>query len=421
MKWIAPKQLILVPLLLGLLAGCGTKSIEESSAAVPANADLSASTDGSGESVPASDDSNADAGSSGDTTIRVVAVGDDLVQRCVYETAQAHAQNGENYNFAYCYENVKDMVSAGDLNIINQETLICNGDYEISGSNFNFNSPVELGDAVLDLGFNVITLSNNHLLDKGEGGLASCLNYWDQKKKEHDDIVVYGTYRDYMDMQQIRTKEVNGKTVAFLGYVENLNGYSLPENSDIEIPRTEQEDLIQQQIQQAKEIADVVVVSCHWGNEDTYIVRDDVKERAQKIINWGADVIIGTHTHVAQTMEYVTRDDGTQGFVFYSLGNFISAQTDNFNLIGEVVDFNLVVDGAGGVTVQDVKAMPVITHYEDANLSNLRLYAYKDYTDELIAQHGIPYTTSGTYRTWTREEILNMIHESIPDEYLKLD
>ena len=100
MKWISPKQLILVPLLLGLLAGCGTKSIEESSAAVPANADLSASTDGSGESVPASDDSNADAGSSGDTTIRVVAVGDDLVQRCVYETAQAHAQNGENYNFA---------------------------------------------------------------------------------------------------------------------------------------------------------------------------------------------------------------------------------------------------------------------------------------------------------------------------------
>ena len=50
MKWISPKQLILVPLLLGLLAGCGTKSIEESSAAVPANADLSASTDGSGES-----------------------------------------------------------------------------------------------------------------------------------------------------------------------------------------------------------------------------------------------------------------------------------------------------------------------------------------------------------------------------------
>ena len=49
MKWIAPKQLILVPLLLGLLAGCGTKSIEESSAAVPANADLSASTDGSGD------------------------------------------------------------------------------------------------------------------------------------------------------------------------------------------------------------------------------------------------------------------------------------------------------------------------------------------------------------------------------------
>ena len=83
-----------------------------------------------------------------------------------------------------------------------------------------------------------------------------------------------------------------------------------------------------------RKLPDVVVVTCHWGVEDTYNVTDGVKALAQKIIDWGGDVIIGTHPHVAQTMEYLTRPDGTQGFVFYSLGNFISAQTDNMNLIG---------------------------------------------------------------------------------------
>ena len=94
--------------------------------------------------------------------------------------------------------------------------LICNGDYEITGRDFNFNAPMPLGDAVIDMGFNIITLCNNHLLDKGVGGLTSCLDYWDAQCAKHPDILTYGAYRDYVDMQHIRTKEVNGKTVAFL-------------------------------------------------------------------------------------------------------------------------------------------------------------------------------------------------------------
>lgn len=406
-------------LLLGALTGCGgTKAIGESEA-VPADAPAAATAGGELTSGENTGDTAAD----GATSIHVVAVGDNLVQECVYNSAKAHAENGEEYNFDYCYDNVKGLID-GDLNIINQEVLICNGDYEITGRDFNFNAPMPLGDEVIDMGFNIITLCNNHLLDKGVGGLTSCLDYWDAQCAKHPDILTYGAYRDYVDMQHIRTKEVNGKTVAFLGYAENLNGYSIPANCELEVAFTTQDDLIQKQIEEAKQIADVVVVTCHWGDEDTYTVRDGVKATAQKIINWGADVIIGTHPHVAQTMEYLTRDDGTQGFVFYSLGNFISAQTDNFNLISELADFQLMVQPDGMVTVENVQVSPIITHYEGSNLSNLRLYPYSMYNDELAAQHGLPYCVSSTgpdYQIWNMAKIKEMFDTSVPEQFRKYD
>lgn len=405
--------------LLSAVSGCGKTSQINDSAAVPANAPVSDSgTDAPADSSADSEaDSNTDA--NGDTSIHVVAVGDNLVQQCVYQSAQAHSQDGTSYNFDYCYDNIKPLIN-GDLNIINQETLICGDGFEVSGSNFNFNSPTELGDAVVGMGFNVITMCNNHLLDKGESGLNSCLNYWDQKMQQYPDLLTCGVYRDYVDMQNIRTKEFNGKTVAFLSYTENTNGYSLPDNSELEIIYTSQEDLIQQQIAAAKEIADVVVVTCHWGAEDTFNVTDGVKVLAQKIIDWGGDVIIGTHSHVGQTMEYLTRPDGTQGFVFYSLGNFISAQTDNMNLIGELADFNIVAKADGSVTIEDVKVSPVITQFDDGRESNLRLYPYSMYTDELASQHGLPYcsfSTGPSYQVWSMEKIRELFETAVPEQF----
>lgn len=402
------------------MTGCGN-TIDDSTA-IPANApavsDSAALTD-----APLEAETPADSTASGDTTINVVAVGDNLVQQYVYQSAQNHSADGVSYNFDYCYENIKPLIN-GDMNIINQETLICGDGYEVSGSNFNFNSPTELGDAVIHAGFNVITMCNNHLLDKGESGLSSCMNYWDTKMAEHPEILACGVYRDYMDMQKIRTKEFNGKTVAFLSYTENTNGYSLPGNSELEIIYTSQEDLIQQQIAAAKQVADVVVVTAHWGAEDTFNVTDGVRALAQKIIDWGADVIIGTHPHVAHTMEYLTRADGTQGFVFYSLGNFISAQTDNMNLVGELADFDISVKADGSVAIENVQVSPVITHYDDGSLSNLRLYPYSMYDESLASQHGLPYCTSSTgpaYQVWSMEKIREMFETSVPEQFRKYD
>ena len=359
-----------------------------------------------------------------DINVSVVAVGDNLVQTHVYLAAQAQAGGAEGeYNFAPLYEGIKPIVEEADVAIINQETLICGDEdqYEISGSNFNFNSPTVLGEAMVDVGFDIFTLCNNHMLDKGISGLEASLDYWDGMMQNHP-ILALGAYRDETDQDKIRIQQANGLKIAYLAYTESLNGYSLPDGTSVKIGRTSDEALIERQIKKAKELADAVVVAAHWGWEDTHAVAPEVEELAEKMIGWGADVILGSHSHTAETMKYIDRPDGSRGFVFYSMGNFISAQTDNFNMVGEMECFNLVKHGdTGEVTVEDVKCRPVITQYDDGAFANLRLIPYKDYTPELAAQHGLPYAPLGTAKAFNMDVINQIIDENIPKEYQKLD
>ncbi|MBQ8297843.1 MAG: CapA family protein [Ruminococcus sp.] len=356
-----------------------------------------------------------------DKRIHIVAAGDNLVQTAVYRNAQQHSADGTSYNFLPLYENVRSIIEAGDISILNQETLIANGEYEISGSNFNFNSPTELGDDMIDLGFNVFTMANNHVLDKGTDGLEATLDYWDARC-DLNDIVVCGAYRNEADMQNIRTMTVEGVTFAFLAYTEHMNGYKIPADSPLRVVQTSETAVMESQIKQAELISDVVIVAAHWGVEDTHTVSEDRRILAQNMVEWGADVIIGTHPHTAETMEYLTRSDGTRGFVFYSLGNFISAQTDNFNLVGEIADFDVVVDGVTNeVTLENVGVIPVINHYDDGSFSNMRLYPYNMYTAELADSHGVPYAPAGTAKSFGMDVIDSIIEANIPAEFRKLD
>lgn len=355
-----------------------------------------------------------------DPTVHFLAVGDNLVQTHVYRSAQKWSTDG-TYDFTKTYENIAPIVAAADVAIINQETLICGGNYEISGSNFNFNSPTELGDELVEIGFDVFTIANNHLRDKGMDGLLSSLDYWDGMMDKHD-ILVVGAYRNAADQNNIRVQEVNGMKIAYLAYTEHLNGYTIPADSPVKVGFTDDVALIERQITEAKEIADAVIVAAHWGNEDTHIVADRVYTLAEQMVQWGADVILGTHSHTAQTMEYITREDGTRGFVFYSLGNFVSAQTDNFNLVGEMGEFDLTLDlDTDEIIVENIEVLPVITHYDNAKRENLRLYPYYMYTAALADSHGVPYAPLGTAKTFGMDVIDKIIAANIPEEFLRLD
>lgn len=361
-----------------------------------------------------------------DKRVHVIAAGDNLIHYSVFKNAEANAmgQDGVDYDFKPIYQNVKYLVEDADVAILNQETIISESNpiRGADGGQLIFNSPPEVADAVIDLGFDVFTMANNHLLDMGASGLEESINFWN-KKAEENDLTVLGAYLNEEDSENIRVREVNGVKIAFLAYAEHINGFSIPADSSLRVIMNYEEDVIERQIKKASEIADAVIVSAHWGVEDTHEVSEDRIELANKMVNWGADVILGCHTHTAETMEWITRDDGSKGFVYYSMGNFICAQTDNFNLVGEMPDFDIVIDGeTGEAHLEDVGAIPTIVHYDDGNFSNIRIYPYSQYTPELAESHGLPYAyPAGTYPQFGWDIVNDIINNNIPEEFRKLD
>lgn len=358
-----------------------------------------------------------------DKVVHVTAAGDNLIHHSVMVNARELA-GGYGYDFKPLYSEVKYLIQDADLAILNQETVISESN-EVRGAEGGvliFNSPPEVADAVIDLGFDVFTMANNHLLDMGTSGLEESINFWNRKAAEND-LTVLGAYLDEEDANNIRVREVNGVKIAFLAYAEHINGFdALLDDVPLRVIKNDEEDVIERQIKEARELADVVIVSAHWGAEDTNIVSDDRIELANKMVDWGADVILGCHTHTAQTMEWIERDDGTKGFVYYSMGNFICAQTDNFNVVGELADFDIVIDGkTNELRLENVGCIPTIIHYE-SEFSNMKIYPYSKYSPELAERHGLPYAVpQGTYTDFGWDVINRIIDEAIPTEFRKLD
>lgn len=342
-------------------------------------------------------------------TITFAATGDNLIHSSIYNQAHRRSETG-GYDFIFPYRNVTDLISEADVAVINQETLICNDKYEPSTYPC-FNSPTALGDHMIDIGFDVFTIANNHTLDKGTDGLNACLDYWQSK-----DVTVAGAYRNAEDKSNIRTAEVNGIVFSYLSYTESLNGLSLPAGSELIIGDSNDIDGVIADIKAAEEISDVCVVSLHWGVENSDVISEYQRSYAKQIAEAGADVIIGNHPHVLRDIEMIQREDGSEALCAYSLGNFISAQSVGQNLIGGVLQFSVttLADSGEQPVISDVRLIPVVTHY-GANYSDIELYKLSDYTPELAKSHGVRANSKFSY-----EYIIDVLKMNISEEYLVL-
>ncbi len=339
------------------------------------------------------------------TSVKIVCAGDNLIHSPIYNQAKRRTDDG-SYDFMPAYENVAELISEADLAILNQETIISD-DYEPSNFPY-FCSPTALAHDMIELGFDAVSISNNHCLDKGEGGLVSTLDFW---RSAYPDIPVYGAYLNEEDMNNIRVKEINGITFAFLGYMEHTNGLYLSADSECELTYMAEEELIEQQVKRAGEIADCVIVSVHFGVEVSNTVTHQQYVFSQMLADWGADIIIGTQPHTIQTMEYLAREDGGQSFVFYCLGNFISAM-DRASSMVEMLGRITVTKNmkTGEITLSDANAVPLINHY-DYNYQNVRIYPFSEYTEALASKHGCK---GVSYRYFER-----LIEENIPKEFME--
>lgn len=347
-------------------------------------------------------------------TLRFSATGDDLIHSPIYKQAARRADNGQQYDFDYCYAQVAPFYAQQDINWINQETL-CSDELEPS-SYPCFSTPGDCARALYRAGIRVFSLSNNHTYDKGAAGLAATLRFWESMP---EDVVTTGLWRGADDYSRIPLQTVNGVTIAYLSYTEHTNGIPTSSSMPANVIYTSQTDVIEQQVRAAHQQADFVIVGVHWGVEDSHTIVDGQRTLAQQLADWGADVIVGTHPHVLQDAQWLSAADGRQTFVAYSLGNFLSTQNRPDQLVGAILNLQLQKttepDGTVQCAVLEPKLLPTVTHY-DAGKSNVRTYLFRDYTQELAKQHGV----RAKHSDFSLDTVQKIAQNNISSDFLEL-
>ncbi len=288
--------------------------------------------------------------------LTISAVGDIMAHEP--ELTAAYDKSSKEYDFEPFFEAVKEDLSAADLTIGNLETTIStNGKY--SGYP-RFSSPESLLTALKNVGFDVITTSNNHSYDKGYAGVEKTIEALEDTGLAHT-----GTFRSKEEYNAPLIVEANGMKVAVLAYTYGVNSKSgVSASEDRYAIKQINMDTVEKDIKAAREgDADVVIVSVHWGTEYDRSPNDDAEQQAEKMLTMGADLVVGSHPHVMQPIRRVsvTRDDGTkyEGIVAFSMGNFISNQTDDYKDSGMIFNCTFHKDpDTGAVTIADASYVP---------------------------------------------------------------
>lgn len=341
-------------------------------------------------------------------TLKMLSVGDNLIHDGIYEQAQARA-GGTGYDFSFAYKNVANAIKEADIATLNQETVIAEG-YKPSSYPM-FNSPKELGDEMVKIGFDVVNLATNHMLDKTTKGLLQSLDYWDSK----EGVVHTGAYRNAQELNKVEYIEKDGIKIGLVGITQHTNGIKLPSNTEVKIIYTDNEEAIKAKIEAAKKECDVVLVNAHWGEEYTNVPTDLQRNLAKKMANWGADVIIGHHPHVIQPVEWIEKDDGSRTLVAYSLGNFISQQNRAPRMIGGMLRYDLTKDfSSGKVIISNVTFETIVTHFVN-NKHDIQIYRLSQYNDTLAKAQASRLKQSD----FSMKYINDYVNRVIDSEFLK--
>lgn len=254
------------------------------------------------------------------STLSLLMAGDALYHEGVYKDGLI--SNGA-YSFSKQLELIKPIVKKYDLAYYNQESML--GGTKMGLSTYpRFNSPQEVGDAFLDAGFNLVSTANNHSLDRGKEAILNSYQYW----KSKDGVLMSGTCDTSTCLESIPIGEKNNISYAFLSYTTSLNGLVVPKDSPY-LVNVYSEERVKSDIEKIKDRVDIILVAMHWGSEYQDYPSEEQKQIAEYLSSLGVTIVIGNHPHVIEPIEKI---DNT--LVFYSLGNFITAQTGIDKLVG---------------------------------------------------------------------------------------
>ena len=305
------------------------------------------------------------------TKVSMAMVGDALIHATVYLTANRYA-NYNGYDFKPMLKYTKELIQDYDLAYYNQETIL--GGKELGLSTYPlFNSPYEVGDAFIDAGFNLVSLATNHTLDKGERGILNSRAYWNKQ----ENVVAAGSYSSKEERDKIIVSEKNGLTYAFLSYTTYTNGLIVPKGKEYLVNVYDKEK-VKKDVEAYKDKVDVIMVAMHWGTEYVSYPTTAQKEIANYLASLGVNLIIGTHPHVIEPIEYI---DDT--LVIYSLGNFVSSQVGVERLTGLMASLDIIKEEYHGETKITFDNIEGTLLYTDRN-NGFIVYPYHKLTNNIL-------------------------------------
>ncbi|MDO9533793.1 MAG: CapA family protein [Bacillota bacterium] len=301
-----------------------------------------------------------------DRSIMLAAVGDIMIHSP--QVSSAYVKEDNTYDFLSNYSYVASYIQEADFAIANLETTLAGEAYVFSGYPL-FNSPPELASALKQSGFDLLATANNHSLDRGLDGVLNTIEHIEEAGLNH-----VGTARSPEERERGFILSRNDIKIAFYAYTYGTNGLPIPSGRDYLVSLID-EDLIRADVERAKNVdgVDLVIINMHWGNEYERLPSGSQREMAERLIDMGVNVIIGSHPHVIQPAEII-KTETAEGLVLYSLGNFISNQRWQYTDSGVIAFINILKNPALG-TLQ-VSLHEIIPTWVNRYLENGR-WKYK--------------------------------------------
>ncbi len=240
--------------------------------------------------------------------IKLVFVGDIMLSRKIGEIMEA--KKDWNYPFALLGNTIK----SADIAFANFENPISDRGI-LSGSKYSFRANPAAVQGLANTGFDVVSVANNHIWDYGRDAVVDTMHIL-----KSAGISYVGAGEDFSTAHTPVIKNINGVKIAYLGYT---NLVSLSVTTESSRPEINFIDMVQirKDIALAKQQADVVIVSYHWGEEYNTTHTVFQEEIGHQTIDAGANLVIGHHPHVVEEVE---KYHG--GYIAYSLGNFVFDQ-----------------------------------------------------------------------------------------------
>lgn len=223
-----------------------------------------------------------------------------------------------NKGVDYPWEAVKDILSGADVAVGNLESSVALGGKPLQGKRYTFRARPETLEGAVNAGMDVLTLANNHVLDYGTVALEETLGWLD-----HYGIARAGAGKNVYEAFAPAVKEVNGLKVGVLAFSRVVPyGWWVAGHRQAGVASGWDNKEALRIIQEVDSQVDILVISIHWGKELADYPAQDQINLARSMVDSGADIILGHHSHCLQGVELYK--DKT---IMYSVGNFIFTST----------------------------------------------------------------------------------------------